>query len=600
MEGEIRIYFESIEQANHFILPAIVKALKKIKLEIPIKLVKLKGNYKYYGRKIAPIIYWKDPDILISLVNGKEEIPLIVLEFSNAVFTEDHELQRFDGLVAAAENNCIYIKISPINKESPSQHGGNIEFDYVKPYALIFKKYGKIFFHFDWPVDKNSVVITNKDYLSCPNEIEEFNTLLMYVFEVIKENSSNDWIEKTYEVILRDDNFREWFKTLKDYNLNEEIELNTSRTRWILEDKKLGKRFLELKLNRFGHAMDPERGMLAFYGTLIDNVISKMLFVPTNDAWYKDIPTENKIRSHIKKYGLKTGFDFLYCFMLGSGLFRNEDFKNIVKNFEKDSSKSLDIDLTQFIRNNFSKLNKALRTIFRFSKQFYIEDSQGKKRVIFSWSKTEINESFDSLSKTQLRRLTELDEDLVTYITIHNILRPNKFKILAASYPGAQADRVVLIEPQTGRRQKRKYIDIISFLPTKNITALQEDKGKFSPAAIQKDIDELSKYKTDNSYKEAIKNFQRRFEPKSVDSTIKIGVGFWSNPNFTISRIKDLDLKELDYFIYITPDMKTWKVWRTGNKNMFSKTEGKVEIPSIYEVIENKTRNIKELSNFIR
>ena len=60
MEREIRIYFESIEQVNHFILPAIVKALKKIKLEIPIKLVKLRGNYKYYGRKIAPIIYWKD------------------------------------------------------------------------------------------------------------------------------------------------------------------------------------------------------------------------------------------------------------------------------------------------------------------------------------------------------------------------------------------------------------------------------------------------------------------------------------------------------------------------------------------------------------
>ena len=54
-----------------------------------------------FSKKIAPIIYWKDPDILISLVKDDVEHPLVLLEFSTAVFTEDHELQRFDGMLTA-------------------------------------------------------------------------------------------------------------------------------------------------------------------------------------------------------------------------------------------------------------------------------------------------------------------------------------------------------------------------------------------------------------------------------------------------------------------------------------------------------------------
>ena len=138
---EIRIYFESVEQANHFMKPTIKNSLKRINIDVPIKLVKLKGKYLYYSQKIAKIIYWKDPDILISIIVDNEELPLLLIEFSNAVFTEDHELQRFDGLIAAAENDCIFVKISPLQKESPSDHGGNVEFDFMKPYALIFREY---------------------------------------------------------------------------------------------------------------------------------------------------------------------------------------------------------------------------------------------------------------------------------------------------------------------------------------------------------------------------------------------------------------------------------------------------------------------------
>jgi hypothetical protein len=592
---ELRIYFESFEQGANFIYPVIKRILSELKIECQIKLIKLKGNHEFYCKRLSSIIYWKNPDILISVVNDKEEYPIIVMEFSNAVFTADHELQRFDGLIAAAENKCIYIKISPLKKESPSAHGGDVEFDYVKPYALIYKKFKKIFFHFDWEVGNNGIVKVDENYLSCPNNIDRFERLLKIVFDMVVKHGIDKWILKLDETISNDSCFKEWSKILKEYEFDSGESLRSSRTR-LLENS-----VLELKLNRFGHAMDPERGMLAFYGTLFENVISKMMFDDSNNAWYKDIPNEDKISKYIEKNGLRRGYDFLYCFMLGSGLDTNEEFKEIVNKFENDSSPTLKIDVNSFIENNFSQLNKALRTIFKYSKELRIIDKNDILKVIFVWKiKNFIFESSTNQLITSISELSDLDEDLVTYITIHNILKENNFKILSVSYPGAQGDRAILVEAGTGRRQERKYLDIIAYLPKVDITTLQENKGKFTRQGIQIDIDKLSKYKTNKPYFNALRRFQQKYEPSSVKSTIKIGIGFWANKNFTINKIKDLKLNELDYFIYITSDMKQWKIWRTGKENIFIKNEGKINFSlEIYEIIKNDEESKISIKKFL-
>ena len=593
MIDEIRIYYECLEQANHFVKPAIDRIFKNT----PLKLIRLKKNFNMYGKRLAKIIYWKDPDILITFVSNKKEYPLIFIEFSNAVFTEDHELQRFDGLVASAENNCIYVKISPVTKKSLSDHGGNIEFDYLNSFALILQKYNKLFFHFDWSVDKKGVVEVQKDYLSCPNKDENFDLFISTVLNTIKcKGYSNDWQKETNKKLLQNDFFKKWYESLNGIKFEKYEELNTSRTSWIKEDQYFGKNFFELKLNRFGHAMDPERGMLSYYGTMLPKVVSKMRFVENNDAWYKDIQTERKITSYIQNNGLKKARDFLYCFVLGSGLYNNDDFKKIWEEYKENQENFLEINITEFLNNNFLRLNKALRTIFKYSQSFYIENNNGEKRVILKWGKFNGLKEFNKLPEiTPITKLSSMDEDLITYITIHNILIPNGYKIIAASYPGAQADRVILIEPGTGRKQKRKYIDIISYLPNKKVTAMQENKGEYSKSSIQKEIIEISKYKTDKHYKEALKTFQTRFESSSVGSVLKIGVGFWSTPRFTLATIKDLDLKELDYFVYIRRDMKKWNIWRTGNTDIFKNNEGEVKLPELFEINENGSITLEEL-----
>ena len=598
MIREIRIYYESIEQAYHYVCPIVCQAVKELHKEIEVKLVKLAKDYSYYSKRLAPILFWKEPDILLSVIQNNEEYPILLIEFSTAVFTEDHELQRFDGMLAAAKNNCLYIKISPTKKESPYDHGGKTEFDYTQPFRLIYSKYKKPYFHFEWTCDERGVVETDPEYLSCPKRIPEFEVLLKNIIKEIIENGySPKWIDNVCNKLREHNYFKAWLNKLKTPLEVKVSALNTSRTHWIKEDPILNSAALEVKLNRFGHAMDPERGMLAYYGTLTSNVISKMVFSRKTDAWFKDIPKEKEIRSIVNK-GLKSLYDFLLCFALGSGLYASEEFMNIIKEYKDHSGDHIIIDLTNFIRENFYKLSKPLKTIFCYSKLFVIEDDDGKRKVIFKWEPFQEMEAYKYYPKiTPIKRRNILDEDDVTYIVVHNILKLNGFKIIAVSYPGAQGDRRILIQAGTGRRQPRKYIDVISFLPN-TATTLEENKGVYNAREIQSDIDELSLYKRDETYKKGLRNFLELFAPEALGTPIKIGVGFWASKSFNISAIKNLDLKDLDYFIYITRDRKQWYIWRSGEDNIFSITSGSVSLPITYQVVQRKNLS-EDLLNFL-
>lgn len=595
MIKEIRIYYESLEQGANYIKPLIEKSLKKNNQKTKITLIKLKGSYSYYSKNVAPIIFWKDPDVLITALIDNVEYPLLLIEFSNAVFTEDHELQRFDGLVAAAENNCIYVKISPITKQSQNQHGGNINFDYIGPFSLIYKKLDKIFFHFNWKCNEKGIVEVDEKFMSCPKEVSNLSSFIDEIVKFISTSKFNEaaWI-KEFEKSVSDNKYlKEWKEKLEKFKQPSIEDLSSSRTEWNSTKKEL-----TLKLNRFGHAMDPERGMLAYYGTLFEKTVSKMLFNEDNDAWYKDTPKEKEIQKYIEKNGLKKGYDFLYCFMLGSGLYNKDDFKKLVESYEEKNESDLKIDLTKFLGDHYLNLNKAMRTIFKNSISFIITDKNNDLKVKFSWNNFDKDEDYEPFPDiTKIKERDCFDEDDVTYITVHNILKINKFTIIAVSYPGAQADRVVLVAPGTGRRQQRRYIDIIAYLP-KKYTNLQENKGKYSPSQIQKEINELSKYKTENDYKQAINSFIDRFDT-NAPKVIKIGVGFWANSRFTVDKLKKLDITNLDYFVYLTPNREEWHIWSTGAGAMFEKTKGKIEVPETYEVYETcSSQNIASLEKF--
>lgn len=577
---ELRIYFECLEQATNYIKPILEKTEAFRKKFFEIKLIKLTGNPIFYSRFIAPIIYLKAPDILITVIEGGVEYPLFQLEISTAVFTEDHELQRFDGIVASIENNCIYGKLSPVNKISQSAHGGNTKFNHLTSYKAIYERFGKLAFHFDWPCDKSGNVIVDEEYLSCPQEIKSLSLFLhnLSAFITSDKIDFSKWLMAFENQLLKEKIFSDWLCDIKKFDLPDLRNLNTSRTEW----KEKSKEF-HLKINRFGHAMDPERGMLSYYGTIHENTISKMLFDKKNEAWYKDTSKEKTIANFLERHGLRTAFDYLHCFTLGSGLYNNKEFVKLESAFKEDKADLLEIDLSKFLSENFKLLNKALRTIFKFSKAFYIIDTDNNTRIKFIWKKFKTENGFSKFPDiTPIQNRTQFDEDDITYISVHNVLKQNGYKIIAVSYPGAQGDRVVLAEAGTGRRQQRRYIDIISYLP-KSHSALQENKGKFSPASIQGEINELKKYKVDKAYKQSVENFVSKFD-KNAPHIFKIGVGFWAKNKFTVDHIRQLEIDSLDYFIYVKADQKEWIVFSRGKTKLFSETEGKVDIPKVFEV----------------
>jgi hypothetical protein len=249
-----------------------------------------------------------------------------------------------------------------------------------------------------------------------------------------------------------------------------------------------------------------------------------------------------------------------------------------------EKSGVLVFDLTKLLSTKWCLLNKPLKTIFKFSRELRIEDKVGNVRVRFTWKDAD-NKNMGACSSKKITTISyydEIDEDLVTYITVHSILRPQGYAILSASYPGAQGDRAILVQAGTGRRQERKYIDIISYSKQRDLTAMQANKGSFSAASINKEIQELEQYKTDTEYIQARKRFLEKFKKGSENSLIKIGVGFWDHGDYYAVMLQQITLKDLDYFVYIASDKKRWIVWKGGNADLLKNYEGDVILPLIY------------------
>ncbi len=569
MNQEIRIYYESYEQANHYVRPIISKTFP----HLHIKLVYLSKSVGYIeGSRVSKILKFKNPDILISFVKDEEEIPLFVIEFSEAVITEDHELQRFDGYIGAVAGECFYIKISPL-KLSNSKHGGNTNFNIIEPYALIYKKFGVPSFHLEWPLESSNYVKRDKEYFSCPPNIKEFSSLLTKTIKYTEDNfekiKKESLARNVLPILKKDLNLKYWIEKISKIELEDNSEkFNSSRLKWINEEKSL-----YFKFNRMGHGMDPERGMIWYYKYRYNKkIISKIIFPSTGDKVFK----LNK---------LKSNYDFLKAFIKGTNLDKIGNFNQYLEdNKYLKSSKLISnyIDITGFVLENFNTLNKQLFAIFCNSEKFIIQDKKGNDRIILSWK---INFDFlnkkGNLSATKIAERNFIEEDDVTYIVSHQVLKKNGFKIISISYPGAQGDRAILPQAGTGRSQQRKYIDVVAFYPNKYLD-LTESKGAYNQRKVSADIDKLQAYSLDNDFKNALSKLVEKTSPENNNLPILLSVSFWIPGEK--SNLKGLPIEKINFFVTISPDMKKWKVWIGGDLDIFQYKEGNVKLEKTYYV----------------
>ena len=581
------IYYESLEQGIFYVKNNILK----IDSHADIKLVKKRqqsirssGFSSYYSVLMSKILLRKNPDIIISTIIKGEEIPIVVIEFSTAVFTKDHEQQRADNFLVPINNTCIYIKISPTKKDS-GNHGGDTNYNYLEPFSLCLKRFNELTFHFNWDVDESKKRVSkHEDFKSLPSNSDEFHKIFQLIYKALLHTPNKNWKSTFFSLIQENLFFKKWFDSLKSLDNFEDIKnINSSRTHFDSFNEKLKiKKLFTLKINRMGHAMDPERGMLVYYSNFLcseeTTVMAKFLFNPTKKTWYKDTPKEKEIYDQISGRDKLNKLDLITFLVKGLSLFNGKDLIDLVTN-----SKDQFIFIDHYIDKNYDRLNNSFRTIIDHSSILEITDGR-ENEIFLRWTPQNRDFELTSLEKnTRLKKRRTLSEDDVTYITIHNVFKENKIEVLSISYPGAQSDTPILPEPEMGRMQKRIYIDSIG--KKNNILVFQENKGLFQRKEISSDVEKIEKFKYDENYKKSIVRFVDE-NNLNTDELI-IGVGFAESKNM-LNYLNDVGLDKIDYFLIIDKTRENWKIFSNNDYNVFIKKSGKINFPESFEVEDFK------------
>ena len=562
---ELRIYYEALEQAVHFVKP-ILDSIVINGQSLKITLVRLRGKLST-SNELSAVLYWKKPDMVVTAIDTEQNVEnvLFVIEFSTAVFTKDHELQRFDNYIPLLYSDFIHVKISSDRKRSPVQIGGDTTYDGDLPLALVYKETDKVVYKYDWET-KDGAVVTDEAYLSCPPEIPAFTALLRRGVANHATNPS-EWIRLTNE---QDPSYRERLEMLRqksEDSIEDVARLRSSRTTFVRNHPATKRSSLVVKINRFGHAMDPERGILVYYGFVYDSLVTKFVLSARNTTWYRQSNNEVRIREYISEHGLRNTTDYLECFLLGATV-----PENMAAEIRQACSGSGSVAIDSIISRHYTRLSKPLRVIFSFSNAITIHDSKERTVLTLTFDRHPIVKRSTESPITPLGKFC-WTEDVLTYCIVHRVLKQNGLKVLSVSYPGAQGDRVMLVQRSRGRNQERKYIDVVMTL-RHDIVGLLENKDKAKK--LEADVRDLQKYKS--KYKEAVVDFARRYS--DMDTTkplqVRIGAGFVRGKRGDdIKRYQFL--LDLDYFIAVDAEHCTWSIWHHESEPLFTHTKGRLD-----------------------
>lgn len=159
---QIRLYYESLEQGYDYIRPIIEQAIDK---DTELVFVRRPKKYSDLNQgSISAILSMTTPDALITGVYDNKEYPLVLIEFTEAVTTEDHELQRTYGAIAAYLSNTYYLKLAG-EKQSEKEFGGAEYNPYSTPHIFIDKVGYEGYIIANWDTEKGN------DYTLVRNEV---------------------------------------------------------------------------------------------------------------------------------------------------------------------------------------------------------------------------------------------------------------------------------------------------------------------------------------------------------------------------------------------------------------------------------------------
>jgi len=416
---------------------------------------------------------------------------------------------------------------------------------------------GGVYYHVEWPLIKNTDLVVVDSKISCPPKITDIQQIITKTINQFKK--SNDDLEF----------FNEAKKEYEEYvvsNYEDEELIFPNSSRYHFDDGNL-----TMKFNRFGHGMDPERGMLVFWSQkLASKPIVKFVVQRENRDSYRKLYEGSRldeILQIVDEKILANNNDV--SIELALQLFKKATNTEYLLNdcIIKDNVVNIDDDrLLHHLNLNTSVFNSLLH----FSSKIVLKDLQDNTIVEFRWNNGIVDRFYNEKSQNSLKLSNEkmplreianrdLNEDVVTYSCM-KVFENNHMINIAVSYPGAQGDRKILYG--SGTEVKRDYIDIISIKETsvgKYTVLLHENKRKVSDTQ-RSDIDKLYNFRNNPIKMVGLNELIKKvYDPIQIDKCY-IGIGGEESP---ISS----DENRFDYLINVNINSEGNVDWNLSSSN---------------------------------
>ena len=540
--------------------------------------IKTNVDIVYTGKKefttnnvVNRIINAKKTDLMLTALSDDIECPILVIEYSTAVPTDDHKMQRSDVLYWGSKYRVPSLKISPLNKRmGPDKNhgGGNKITEEFETYLAIKNK--SPYYFIKWASeDGKEFLKQNHQRLSCiPYSNSLKNNIKDLINNYIKSTNPANYIDLTYS-----DYFEKHRVLLSKFSpaIIKKIFRDSSRLQW--EDNSI-----TIKINRFGHAMDPDRGIVYFMNMLLgrDSVTTEMQInrsgIETRGGYKKlfdGIPREKEMMQWAEEMMASgntiTSKKAVEIFFKSTNM--DELLKTIVWN--NNEAHISDKELNHYLRNETVLSHQF---IFYLSKKLILTDKNRKIIATITWNNDLTDKCLSDMycndySITKIRKIiaSDITEDLVTYSTI-KVIEEADLKLVAVSYPGAQGDLCILLGE--GKTVKREYVDVIAYREKeKTITRLLLQENKVELSQSKDDVKKLNDIKV-NQQKQLHKLIKKITE-KDGGSNISIGLGAktpnkW--PHYDVDYIITFDFSEIQKGII------SWTLW-IANTSLMSDFE---------------------------
>ncbi len=598
---EIRLYYESLEQGSDYLLPIISEVVPK---GTNIKLVKRpKKANQFPNGALFSIMSFTTPDALITAVKNGIEYPLAIIEFTEAVKTEDHELQRTYGALASYLSETFYIKISG-HKESEKVFGGAEYNPFSTPKILIdqFGYEGYIIADWGTEIGNKFTLERNQNFPSCPPEIPILKSTIQAVVKAFLKSEKN-WFETSIKELKQTSSYNTYRNEVDKATGAKEL-LETWKNRRATNLNKLryfvNKDWVGAKINRFSHAMDPDRGILNFISFVYSKThkifgIYALVRPRGNEILKKDLDNLTTLRSKLKEAiekdsgGVPSWFsdELVKAAMCAKKQDETIDFQPVWEKHKTKISDNKVVATIAFLLDGMYLNHNGIKLVW--DRRKLLGNSKGEMLDLL---KTYFSSTTFTSASAIVEEGNEVDEDEVTYAIAHRVLIPNKFKIVSISYPGSQGGGAILPDPELGKAQPREYPDIIALPPTKNAkidVILNESKGMFRQAEIEKDTAKILRYKHDKKLQEALKEtlvVAQVIDKNDNVRNIIIGVAFGVKSNTPTTWKPD----EVDFIFRIT-DRKKWAIgiFNQALSNLIPKIEGNTNFPTVYKLAPKQT-----------